>query len=307
MLSFWFAITKADADLLPHVTERAGAAAEGQLAVRKPTALEAAIAMQKQNIIQQLNDGIAQIAAASANAHRDTEKRLAEKNEDYDKLKVEIEQSRGENAKVVDKLRADYDQVKGEKEMLEVKYAKLEKKHEKETKTKDRFKAKCERIEAERNELKEKYQDMDVQVGVLESTKAALEKELETQIKLVNSLHRRLVREDEAVHRRRHVVEENRSVYPDGRSTNFANGDGGDEMHAALKGLDKELVDKINHEIVDSGEKVTLNDIAGLDEVKKNLDLMLILPMKRPQLFTGLLDQDVNGLLLHGPPGTGKL
>ncbi|KAK1733516.1 fidgetin-like protein 1 [Skeletonema marinoi] len=69
--------------------------------------------------------------------------------------------------------------------------------------------------------------------------------------------------------------------------------------------LEKELVQKINNEIVVTGQEVTFDDIAGLEDTKNTVKEMLIYPMKRPDLFTGLRTCP-KGLLLFGPPGTGK-
>mmetsp|Transcript_24418 Transcript_24418/g.52782 ORF Transcript_24418/g.52782 Transcript_24418/m.52782 type:complete len:577 (-) Transcript_24418:859-2589(-) len=77
-----------------------------------------------------------------------------------------------------------------------------------------------------------------------------------------------------------------------------------EELPEELSGCDKELVEKINNEIVDSGQKVTFDDIAGLENAKKTVYEMVILPMKRPDLFTGLRACP-KGMLLFGPPGTG--
>eukprot|EP00984_Skeletonema_dohrnii_P023595 scaffold12683_cov144-Skeletonema_dohrnii-CCMP3373.AAC.6 len=70
-------------------------------------------------------------------------------------------------------------------------------------------------------------------------------------------------------------------------------------------GLEKELVRKINNEIVVRGQEVTFDDIAGLEDAKNTVKEMVIYPMKRPDLFTGLRSCP-KGLLLFGPPGTGK-
>ena len=72
-----------------------------------------------------------------------------------------------------------------------------------------------------------------------------------------------------------------------------------------LQKLDKKLVNKIMDEIVDNGESVTFDDIAGLDDAKQTIQELVIMPMQRPDLFTGLR-RGPNGLLLFGPPGTGK-
>lgn len=84
-----------------------------------------------------------------------------------------------------------------------------------------------------------------------------------------------------------------------------SNGSNDDELPEELRGLDKELVEKINNEIVDNGQKVTFDDIAGLENAKNTVNELVIYPMKRPDLFTGLRACP-KGLLLFGPPGTGK-
>ena len=66
--------------------------------------------------------------------------------------------------------------------------------------------------------------------------------------------------------------------------------------------MDKELIEKIENEIMESGESVTFDDIAGLNDVKQTIFEVVCWPMKRPDLFTGLR-RAPNGLLLYGPPG----
>jgi ATP-dependent 26S proteasome regulatory subunit len=63
-------------------------------------------------------------------------------------------------------------------------------------------------------------------------------------------------------------------------------------------------VDKISAEIMDEGDPVKFDEIAGLKGVKRTIDEMVCLPMRRPDLFSGLR-RAPNGLLLFGPPGTG--
>jgi SpoVK/Ycf46/Vps4 family AAA+-type ATPase len=69
-----------------------------------------------------------------------------------------------------------------------------------------------------------------------------------------------------------------------------------------LQHLDKELVKKIQNEIMESGDTITFDDIAGLDDAKQTVQEVVCWPMKRPDLFTGLR-RAPNGLLLYGPPG----
>lgn len=72
-----------------------------------------------------------------------------------------------------------------------------------------------------------------------------------------------------------------------------------------LKSFDPILVERIISEIVDNGPKVDWDQICGLELVKKRVKELVVLPMIRPDLFTGLRAPG-KGLLLFGPPGTGK-
>ncbi|RZC44004.1 hypothetical protein C5167_036955 [Papaver somniferum] len=60
--------------------------------------------------------------------------------------------------------------------------------------------------------------------------------------------------------------------------------------------------------VVPPGEVgVKFEDIGALEDVKKTLNELVILPMRRPELFTrGNLLRPCKGILLFGPPGTGK-
>ena len=77
------------------------------------------------------------------------------------------------------------------------------------------------------------------------------------------------------------------------------------EEWAKQEGLDLGLVESIQTEIIDSKPLTTWEDIAGLEEVKSVIDETIILPAQCPQLFTGLR-KPARGILLFGPPGTGK-
>jgi SpoVK/Ycf46/Vps4 family AAA+-type ATPase len=95
----------------------------------------------------------------------------------------------------------------------------------------------------------------------------------------------------------------NRGSNSTNRNTS-GSGNGGDanedeELPEELRGLDKELIEKINNEIVDDGDQVTFNDIAGLKHAKATVNELVIMPMKRPDLFTGLRACP-KGLLLFG-------
>ncbi|KAA6395858.1 MAG: putative Protein SAP1 [Streblomastix strix] len=70
---------------------------------------------------------------------------------------------------------------------------------------------------------------------------------------------------------------------------------------------DKKSVDIIQKEIIwdNSGLGVTFDDVIGLEGLKGLLREMVVFPIQRPDLFTGLRAPP-RGLLLFGPPGTGK-
>ncbi|XP_076354429.1 fidgetin-like protein 1 isoform X4 [Tachypleus tridentatus] len=57
--------------------------------------------------------------------------------------------------------------------------------------------------------------------------------------------------------------------------------------------------------IMDHGPPVTWDDIAGLEFAKKTIMEIVVWPMLRPDIFTGLRGPP-KGILLFGPPGTGK-
>ena len=72
-----------------------------------------------------------------------------------------------------------------------------------------------------------------------------------------------------------------------------------------LQPCDPKLVHQICLEIVESATKVDWDDIAGLEHAKQSVDEAVVWPLSRPELFTGLRSS-YRGLLLFGPPGTGK-
>ncbi|GMP69602.1 hypothetical protein CsSME_00028801 [Camellia sinensis var. sinensis] len=51
---------------------------------------------------------------------------------------------------------------------------------------------------------------------------------------------------------------------------------------------------------------VTFKDIGALDDIKESLQELVMLPLRRPDLFKGGLLKPCRGILLFGPPSTGK-
>jgi len=66
-----------------------------------------------------------------------------------------------------------------------------------------------------------------------------------------------------------------------------------------------ELASIISRDIYIANPDVKWDDIAGLENSKRLVKEAVVLPIKYPELFTGIL-QPWKGLLLFGPPGTGK-
>ncbi|NWU92279.1 FIGL1 protein, partial [Upupa epops] len=72
-----------------------------------------------------------------------------------------------------------------------------------------------------------------------------------------------------------------------------------------LKSIEPKMVDLIMHEIMDHGPAVNWDDIAGVEFAKSTIKEIIVWPMLRPDIFTGLRGPP-KGILLFGPPGTGK-
>eukprot|EP01114_Cavostelium_apophysatum_P023607 TRINITY_DN8946_c0_g1_i2.p1 TRINITY_DN8946_c0_g1~~TRINITY_DN8946_c0_g1_i2.p1 ORF type:complete len:682 (-),score=186.35 TRINITY_DN8946_c0_g1_i2:42-2024(-) len=75
--------------------------------------------------------------------------------------------------------------------------------------------------------------------------------------------------------------------------------------HESLTGCEPHMVEMILSELMEGTSKTTWDDIAGLEYAKQTVFEMIILPLKMPQLFKGLREPS-KGLMLFGPPGTGK-
>ncbi|KAG5527045.1 hypothetical protein RHGRI_028089 [Rhododendron griersonianum] len=77
------------------------------------------------------------------------------------------------------------------------------------------------------------------------------------------------------------------------------------ELPEKLRNLEPRLIEHVSNEIMDRDPNVRWDDIAGLDHAKKCVTEMVIYPLLRPDIFKGCRSPG-RGLLLFGPPGTGK-
>ncbi|KAM0427160.1 hypothetical protein ACHAPT_007587 [Fusarium lateritium] len=70
-------------------------------------------------------------------------------------------------------------------------------------------------------------------------------------------------------------------------------------------GVDEAAAKQILNDIVVQGDEVHWSDVAGLEIAKNALRETVVYPFLRPDLFMGLREP-ARGMLLFGPPGTGK-
>ncbi|KAI9372058.1 P-loop containing nucleoside triphosphate hydrolase protein [Aspergillus egyptiacus] len=78
-----------------------------------------------------------------------------------------------------------------------------------------------------------------------------------------------------------------------------------DVLNKLPRGVDMNAAQQVLNDIVVRGDEVHWDDIAGLEAAKKALKEAVVYPFLRPDLFSGLREP-ARGMLLFGPPGTGK-
>ncbi|SGZ55857.1 CIC11C00000002333 [Sungouiella intermedia] len=78
-----------------------------------------------------------------------------------------------------------------------------------------------------------------------------------------------------------------------------------DALIKSIRGIDELAAVQILNDIVVRGDEVYWDDIVGLDAAKSSLKEAVVYPFLRPDLFRGLREP-TRGMLLFGPPGTGK-
>ncbi|KAL3308680.1 Katanin p60 ATPase-containing subunit A1, partial [Cichlidogyrus casuarinus] len=70
-------------------------------------------------------------------------------------------------------------------------------------------------------------------------------------------------------------------------------------------GMDKDLVEMLERDILQKNPSVTWDDIADLEDAKRLLQEAVVLPILIPNFFKGIR-RPWKGVLMVGPPGTGK-
>ena len=87
---------------------------------------------------------------------------------------------------------------------------------------------------------------------------------------------------------------------------NNANNPNNTQAQKNIHNAEEDAMDqKIESEIMVKNPKVKFSDIIGMQEMKQTLYEIIVVPTIRPDLFTGIRKPQ-RGILLFGPPGTGK-
>lgn len=78
-----------------------------------------------------------------------------------------------------------------------------------------------------------------------------------------------------------------------------------EERKFECHGMDRDLADVLERDIVQKNPNIKWDDIADLQEAKRLLEEAVVLPMWMPDYFKGIR-RPWKGVLMVGPPGTGK-
>lgn len=102
------------------------------------------------------------------------------------------------------------------------------------------------------------------------------------------------------------TVNNNKAIQRSNTTNNNNNNNAPEEpIDERLAGIEPRIIELIRNEIIHRVEKIGWDSIAGLNHAKKSIQEIVVQPMQRPDIFTGLRCPP-KGLLLFGPPGTGK-
>ncbi|GFP81038.1 uncharacterized aaa domain-containing protein c24b10.10c [Phtheirospermum japonicum] len=100
---------------------------------------------------------------------------------------------------------------------------------------------------------------------------------------------------------------ESKSENPTSENKNEAEKSSSSKKTEGESALISKAPKRIRPEVIPATEiGVTFSDIGSLDETKESLQELVMLPLRRPDLFNGGLLKPCRGILLFGPPGTGK-
>jgi len=61
-----------------------------------------------------------------------------------------------------------------------------------------------------------------------------------------------------------------------------------------------------NEEVLDSKRKIGMGDVFGLEKLKEEILLKIVLPLRRPDIVKKFKKKSKTGILMYGPPGCGK-
>jgi len=92
---------------------------------------------------------------------------------------------------------------------------------------------------------------------------------------------------------------------PPGKDNSEDEGEDDGERRFDGSGVDKDLIDMLERDIVQKDPNIHWDDIADLNEAKRLLEEAVVLPMLMPDFFKGIR-RPWRGVLMVGPPGTGK-
>ena len=98
----------------------------------------------------------------------------------------------------------------------------------------------------------------------------------------------------------------NKNVLKNNPNNNINNNSNNQNKPKSLHDKEEDAMDqKIMSEIMSKNPGVKFSDIIGMNEMKQTLYEIIVVPTIRPDLFTGIRTPQ-RGILLFGPPGTGK-
>ncbi|CAG9817013.1 unnamed protein product [Phaedon cochleariae] len=125
----------------------------------------------------------------------------------------------------------------------------------------------------------------------------------------VNRMTKPVKREDRPSSSRSEKNLENSKPEKDNKDTENADktvkSESEEEKKFECHGMERELADTLERDIVQKNPNIHWDDIADLHEAKRLLEEAVVLPMWMPDFFKGIR-RPWKGVLMVGPPGTGK-